>query len=271
VSSSRGAIEEIAAKTIPRDYRHIDTRTARIILFEGGDRLLPTFPAKLSARAKQDLEHMGVEVRLNAMVTGVTREGVYLGQQFIPVRNVIWAAGVRASSLGRTLGVPLDRAGRVIVGPDLTVPGHPEVFVTGDLAAARSANTGEAVPGVAQGALQMGHYAGSTIAREMTSPASSPASPPARPPFSYHDKGEMAVIGKARAVARIGRFQLGGFLAWLVWAGVHILFLIGFRNRVQVMLSWFWNWILNARDARLITGDAEPGALPDGTRDVSPG
>jgi NADH dehydrogenase len=262
-----GAIEEIAAKTIPRDYRHIDTRTARIILFEGGDRLLPTFPAKLSARAKQDLEHMGVEVRLNAMVTGVTRDGVYLGQQFIPVRNVIWAAGVRASGLGRTLGVPLDRAGRVIVGPDLTVPGHPEVFVTGDLAAARSANTGEAVPGVAQGALQMGHYAGTTIAREMASPAS----PPARPPFSYHDKGEMAVIGKARAVARIGRFQLGGFLAWLVWAGVHILFLIGFRNRVQVMLSWFWNWILNARDARLITGDAEPGALPDGTRDVSPG
>jgi NADH dehydrogenase len=205
-----------------------------------------------------------VEVRLNAMVTGVTRDGVYLGPQFIPVRNVIWAAGVRASGLGRTLGVPLDRAGRVIVGPDLTVPGHPEVFVTGDLAAARSANTGEPVPGVAQGALQMGHYAGSAIAREMASAAS----PPVRPPFSYHDKGEMAVIGKARAVARIGRFQLGGFLAWLVWAGVHILFLIGFRNRLQVMLSWFWNWILNARDARLITGDAEASALPTGEREA---
>ena len=247
-----GAIKEIAGQTIPRDYRHIDTRTTRVILFEGGDRLLPPFPPELSARARRDLERMGVEVRVNSMVTDVTPHGTFVGDEFIPVRNVFWAAGVRASSLGRSLGVPLDRAGRVIVGPDLTVPGHPEVFVTGDMAAARSADTGAPVPGVAQGGLQMGRYAGQAIAREVAG-RSAPAS---RTPFVYRDKGSMAVIGKAKAVVQIGRFTSGGFLAWLLWGGVHIMFLIGFRNRVQVFLSWFWNWLLNARDARLITGDA---------------
>jgi NADH dehydrogenase len=247
-----GAIKEIAGQTIPRDYRHIDTRTTRVILFEGGSRLLPPFPPDLSARAQRDLERMGVEVRLNSTVTNVTPHGLYIGDEFIPVRNVFWAAGVKASPLGRSLGVPLDRAGRVIVGPDLTVPGHPEVFVAGDMAAATSADTGKPVPGVAQGGLQMGRYAGEMIAAEVLGQTT----PPPRKPFVYRDKGSMAVIGKAKAVAQIGRLHFSGFFAWMVWGGIHIAFLIGFRNRLQVLFSWFWNWLLNARDARLITGDA---------------
>ena len=247
-----GAIKEIAGETIPKDYKHIDTRTTRVILFEGGPRVLPPFSEALGARAHRDLERMGVEVRVNSLVTSVTPDGIHVGEEFIPLRNVFWAAGVKASGLGASLGVPLDRAGRVIVGPDLTIPGHPEVFVTGDMAAARSGDTGAPVPGVAQGGLQMGHYAGTVIARE----TSGRTAPGAREPFVYRDKGSMAVIGKAKAVAQIGRFEFGGFLAWLVWGGIHIAFLIGFRNRLQVLISWFWNWLLNARDARLITGDA---------------
>ncbi|CAN5718385.1 NAD(P)/FAD-dependent oxidoreductase [soil metagenome] len=247
-----GAIKEIAGATLRRDYRHIDTRTTRVILFEGGPRVLAPFPPKLSARAQCDLERMGVEVRLNSTVTGVTPQGIYIGEEFIPVRNVFWAAGVKASPLGASLGVPLDGAGRVIVGPDLSIPGHPEVFVTGDMAAAVSSDTGRPVPGVAQGGLQMGRFAGETIANEVHG-RSTPAQ---RQAFVYHDKGTMAVIGKAKAVAQIGRLEFGGFPAWLVWGGIHIAFLIGFRNRLQVLFSWFWNWLLNARDARLITGDA---------------
>jgi len=247
-----GAIKEIAGQTLPRDYKHIDTRSTRVVLFEGGPRLLAGFPEDLSARARRDLERMGVEVHVGSMVTDITAHGIYVGNQFIPVHNVFWAAGVKASPLGRSLGVPLDRAGRVVVGPDLTVPGHPEVFVTGDLAAATSADTGAAVPGVAQGALQMGHYAGATIADELAGRST----PTRRKPFVYRDKGSMAVIGKAKAVVQIGRFHFGGFFAWLLWGGIHIAFLIGFRNRLQVLFSWFWNWLLNARDARLITGRA---------------
>jgi len=247
-----GAIKEIAGKTIPKDFKHIDTRTTRVILFEGADRVLPPFPPKLSARAQRDLERMGVEIRLKSIVTNITPQGIYVGEEFIPVRNVFWAAGVRASPLGESLGVPLDRAGRVVVGPDLTIPGHREVFVTGDMAAAKSADTGRPVPGVAQGGIQMGRYAGRIIAEE----TSGHSRPDQRKPFVYRDKGSLAVIGKAKAVAHIGRLQLGGFLAWLLWGGVHIAFLIGFRNRVLVLMSWIWNWLLNARDARLITGAA---------------
>jgi NADH dehydrogenase len=250
-----GAIKEIAGQTIPRDYRHIDTRTTRVILFEGGPRVLPPFPPRLSARAQRDLERMGVEVRVDSTVTNVTDQGIYIGEEFIPIRNVFWAAGVKASPITATLGVPLDRAGRVIVGPDLTIPGHPEVFVTGDLAAAKSADTGKPVPGVAQGGIQMGHYAGGIIASEVSGRTQTHE----RKPFRYRDKGSMAVIGKAKAVAQIGRFQSGGFLAWMLWGGIHVMFLVGFRNRLQVLISWFWNWMLNARDARLITGEARLG------------
>lgn len=265
-----GAIKEIAGKTIPRDYKHIDTRTTRVILFEGADRVLPPFPPELSRRAQRDLERMGVEVRLNSIVTNITTHGVSVGDEFIPVRNVFWAAGVRASSVGRSLGVALDRAGRVVVNADLTIPGHSEVFVVGDLAAARSADTNDPVPGVAQAAIQMGRYAGQVIAREVTGRAM----PAERSGFVYRDKGSIAIIGKAKAVAHIGQWKLGGFLAWLLWGVVHILFLIGFRNRVLVLLSWVWGWLLNTRDARLITGDSRlniqvprpPDFVPDEVR-----
>ncbi len=193
---------------------------------------------------------MGVEVRVNSTVTNVTAQGIHIGTEFIPVRNVFWAAGVRASPLGRSLAVPLDRAGRVLVGPDLAIANHPEVFVTGDMAAATS--EGHPVPGVAQGGIQMGEYAGRTIADEVMGRLV----PAERRPFVYRDKGSMAVIGKAKAVAQIGKLHFGGFPAWLAWGGIHIAFLIGFRNRLQVLISWFWNWLLNARDARLITGEA---------------
>jgi NADH dehydrogenase len=246
-----GAIKEIAGRTIPKDYKHIDTRTTRVILFEAADRVLPPFSPASSARAQRDLERMGVEVRLGSMVTNVTREGIHLGAEFIPVRNVFWAAGVKANPIGASLGVPLDRAGRVIVGPDLAIPGHPELFVVGDMAAARSGPDRQPVPGVAQGGIQMGRYAGRTIAAEVRG-RSTPAD---REPFVYRDRGSLAVIGKAKAVVEIGRFRCGGAFAWLIWGLVHIFFLIGFRNRLLVFLSWFWNWLLNARDARLITGE----------------
>ena len=194
---------------------------------------------------------MGVEVRLNSRVTNVTDKGVQLGDEFIPVRNVFWAAGVKASPLGKSLGVPLDPSGRVIVAADLTIPNHLEVFVTGDMAAANSAETGKPVPGVAQGGMQMGRYVGRLIADETSGRSTTKE----RQPFSYIDKGSMAVIGKAKAVAEIGHFKFSGFLAWLLWGGIHIAFLVGFRNRIQVLLSWLWGWVFNSRDARLITGD----------------
>jgi NADH:quinone reductase (non-electrogenic) len=248
-----GAIKEIAGQTLWKDYKHIDTRMTRVLLFENGPHLLPHFPPKLRDRAHADLTRMEVEVHLNSKVTNVTADGVYIGDQFFAIRNVFWAAGVKASPIGNTLGVPIDHSGRVIVGPDLTIPNHPEIFVVGDLAAAKSADTGNPVPGVAQPAIQMGRYAGQTIARELTRPSASSE----RPPFSYKDKGSMAVIGKSKAVVQIGKLQIGGFLAWLLWGGVHIAFLIGFRNRIQVLAHWFWTWLLNSRDARLITGDAQ--------------
>lgn len=247
-----GAIKEVAGKTLPEDYKHIDTRTTRVVLFEGADRVLPPFPPELSARAHRDLERMGVEVRLKSIVTNITPEGVFIGDELIPVRNVFWAAGVKASPLGKSLGVPLDRAGRVIVGPDLSIPGHPEVFVVGDMAAAKSSDTSQPVPGVAQGGLQMGRFAAEIIAEEVAGRST----PAARGAFRYRDKGSMAIIGKAKAIALVGQLKVGGFLAWLMWGAIHILFLIGFRNRLLVLLSWFWGWLLNARDARLITGDA---------------
>jgi NADH dehydrogenase len=254
-----GAIKEIAGETLPRDYKHIDTRTTRVVLFHGGDRVLPTFPPKLSAAAQRDLERMGVEVRLRSRVTNVTAEVVFVGDEFVPVRNVFWAAGVKASPLGRALGVRVENDGRVLVGPDLTIPGHPEVFVVGDMAAATSADGGAPVPGVAQAGMQMGRYAGETIARELR--AADGAAGGERPGFRYRDKGSMAVIGKAHAVAQIGRLEIGGFLAWLLWGAIHIAFLVGFRDRTTVLLTWFWNWLTDARDARLITGDSRIDVL----------
>ncbi|MBX3413160.1 MAG: NAD(P)/FAD-dependent oxidoreductase [Pirellulales bacterium] len=247
-----GAIKEIATRTIAEDFRNIDTKTTRVILLEGGDRLLPQFPPDLSKRARRDLESLGVEVRLKSLATDVTREGVRTASEFIAARTIFWGAGVAASPMGRTLGVPLDRAGRVLVEPDLTVPGYPNVFVIGDMAAAKSADNDKPVPGVAQGALQMGRYAAEIIAAEVAHPGGK--SP--RKPFVYSDHGSMATIGRAKAVVQMGRWHIGGLFAWLMWGAIHIAFLIGFRNRLAVLASWLWNWIIFARDARLITGDA---------------
>jgi NADH dehydrogenase len=250
-----GAIMEIAAKTIPSDFRFIDTTTTKVILFEGGPRLLESFPPELSARAERDLRAMGVDVRLSTRVTGVSPQGLTAGGAFVPVRNVLWAAGVMGAPVARTLGVSLDRAGRIPVAPDLSIPGHPRLFVAGDLAAATCARTNKPVPGVAQGAMQMGRHAGQTIAAEIAA-AHKHRPAPARPAFTYRDKGSMATIGRARAVAQIGRFKFAGFVAWALWALIHVMFIINFRSRLVVLLSWAWNYIIFSRDARLIIGDA---------------
>jgi NADH dehydrogenase len=264
-----GAIKEIAAQTIPEDFRRIDTTTARVVLFQGGDRLLEAFPPELSDRAKRDLEAMGVEVRLNCRVTNVRPGAVEInGTETLGVRNVLWAAGVKANPLTGALGkagVPLDRAGRVLVRPDLSVPGFPTVFVVGDLAAVRSGGDGPEVPGVAQGAMQMGRYVGEMVARELAGRAT----PADRRPFVYRDKGLMATIGRARAVALVKGMRFGGLVAWLLWGAIHVAFLIGFRNRFVVMMSWVWNWLVFSRDARLITGDSsveikQPVSASDG-------
>jgi NADH dehydrogenase len=257
-----GAIMEIAAQTIPRDFRAIDTRTTRVILLEGGDRLLSAYDPTLSARAKRDLEQIGVEVRLNTFVTGLENGLVTMGEDTIKASNAFWAAGVQASPIAKSLGVELDQSGRVLVEPDLSVPGFPEIFVVGDMAAARflgqDADSHDTwVPGVAQGALQGGAHAGRIIAAELRGAPRS-----ARRPFRYHDKGSMATIGRASAVAEIGRFKFGGFLAWVLWGLIHVMFLVEFRSRAAVMLGWFWNWITFTRGARLITGERRPDDNP---------
>ncbi len=249
-----GAIKEIAAKTIPRDFRNIDTRTTRVLLFEASDRLLGAFDPKSSEQARKDLEQMGVEVRLNARITDIHEHSIEIGEETIQANNVFWAAGVQASRLTKTMeGVETDRAGRVIVEPDLSVPGHRNVFVVGDMAAAKSADTDKPVPGVAQGALQGGRHVGRIIAKELANPGVEID----RPGFVYKDKGSMATIGRARAVAEIGKRRMHGFIAWFLWCVIHVAFLVEFKNRAAVMLSWIWNWFVFARGARLITGDAK--------------
>jgi NADH dehydrogenase len=256
-----GAMAEIARRSIPRDFRSIDTRTARIILVEGADRVLTAFPPELSARAKRDLEHLGVEVRLSSRVTEVDAGGVRLGDERIAAECVLWAAGVQAEPIAATLGVELDRSGRVKVGPDLSIPAHPRIFVAGDLATITDPRTGQPVPGVCPAALQMGKHVAAVIAKEITAP-DGPVT--RRVPFRYRDKGILATIGRARAVADIRGLRFAGLLAWLLWAGVHIFFLITFRNRVIVMLQWAWEYLLFQRGARLITGkaDLELASLP---------
>ncbi len=252
-----GAMAEIARRSIPRDFRSIDTRTARIILVEGEDRLLTAFPPELSARAKRDLERLGVEVRTGARVTEIDRECVRVGEERIGAECVLWAAGVKAEGLVRCLGVELDRSGRVKVEPDLSVPGHPRIFIAGDLAAVSDVKTGKPVPGVAPAAMQMGRHVGRTIAREAAGSAA--GKPAERRPFRYVDKGLLATIGRARAVADIHGLHLRGLIAWMLWAGVHIFFLIGFSNRIIVMVHWAWEYLVFQRGARLITGRTELG------------
>jgi NADH dehydrogenase len=240
-----GALSEIARQTMIRDFRRINPSSARVILVEGKDRVLPTYPADLSKKAEDQLRGLGVEVMTSAMVTKLDDHSVCVGEMTLASRTVLWAAGVQASPLARTLGAPLDRAGRVLVNDDLTMSGHPEVFIIGDLAALR-----EPVPGVAPAAIQEGIHAARSIERAV---AGKP-----RQPFRYRDKGSLATIGRAAGVADFGRFHLSGFLAWAAWLGVHIFFLIGFRNRVLVLLQWAWAYVTYQRGARLITGDVEP-------------
>jgi NADH dehydrogenase len=249
-----GAIADISKRYMERDFRAIDPAKARIILLEGGPRVLPAYPADLSASAERQLNDMGIEVRTNAMVTNVEEGLVMVGKERIPATVILWGAGVLASPLGKMLGAPVDRAGRVEVMPDLTIPGHPEVFVAGDLAAVKMAN-GNMVPGVAPAAIQMGRFVARQINRSIEGKP--------RETFHYFDKGTLATIGRSRAVADLGKLHFSGYLAWLSWLFVHLLFLIGFRNRFLVMAEWAWAYISYNSGARLITEPLEAAEPPE--------
>ncbi len=250
-----GAFAEIARDTLRHDFRSIDPTEARTLLVEATERVLPTYVPQLSEKARRALERLGVEVLTNTTVNDVQTDGVTIkrddGEEFVPTRTVLWAAGVQASHLGRTIaaktGAELDRAGRLIVEPDLTLRDHPEIIVMGDLANCRD-RTGRPLPGVAAVAIQQGKYVGPVIERRLRGEKS--------PPFRYRDQGSMATIGRASAVADLGRIKLSGYLGWLAWLFVHLANLIGYENRLLVMLQWAWNYFTRNRAARLITGDS---------------
>jgi NADH dehydrogenase len=239
-----GALAEIARFTIPRDFRTVATERARVILIEGTDRVLPALPPQLSAAAQRDLERLGVQVWTGKLVTGVDPRGVQVGEERVAARTVLWAAGVAGAPIARSLGVPLDRAGRVIVERDLSVPGHPEIQVVGDLAATAD-RKGRPIPGVAPAALQMGRHAGRNIVATLRGQP--------RKPFAYFDKGVMATIGRGRAVAGFWKFRFTGLTAWFAWLFIHIWFLIDFRNRFFVLFQWIFHYLTLARGTRLIT------------------
>lgn len=237
-----GTLAEIARLTLRKDFRRIDPASARVVLVEAADRVLPPYPPELSAQARRQLERLGVEVRLGVAVTAVRADAVELGTETIEARTIVWAAGVAASPLGRALSPQVDRAGRVPVRPDLTLEGHPEVSVIGDLAALQQ--DGKPVPGVAPAAMQMGRHAAENVLRALRGEP--------RRPFRYVDKGSLATIGRKAGVADFGRLRLSGFLAWLAWLLIHVFFLIGFRNRLVVMTDWAWAYFTHQRFARLI-------------------
>jgi NADH dehydrogenase len=240
-----GAIAEIAKKNWMNDFRNINASKTKVYLIEGLPRLLLAYPEELSGKAREELESMGVIVKVNSMVTDVREDGVQIGSEFIESANVIWAAGNAASPLLKTLEVELDRAGRVIVNKDLTIPGYDNIFVAGDAAALKDGE-GNFLPAIAPVAMQQGKYAAKVIKKQQK--------PEDRVPFKYRDKGIMATVGRAKAVAYIKGFKLSGFFAWVTWSLVHIMFLIGFRNRVKVMVEWLWYYITLRHGIRLITG-----------------
>ena len=242
-----GTLAEIARHTLRREFRNIDPQRARVLLLEAGPRVLATFPESLSTKATAQLARIGVEVHAGAPVTRIDAGSVALGDTRIQARTVLWAAGVAASPLARTLGVPLDRAGRVQVAPDLTVPGHPEVFVAGDLAAL--AIDGKPVPGVAPAAKQMGEYVARTLRARLAGKAS--------PAFRYRDYGNLATIGRRAAVVDLHGLRFSGFPAWAFWLAAHIFFLIGFRNRLVVLLDWAMAYWTYRRNARIVLGDPD--------------
>jgi NADH:ubiquinone reductase (H+-translocating) len=243
-----GAIADIARIALAKDFKAIDTRKAHVLLFEGSDRVLGTFAEDLSDSARKQLEDLGVEVHLNSFVTDIESGRVKVGDNWIECDVVLWATGVAASPLGKALGVDVDRAGRVFVEPDLTIPGSKNVFVIGDMASLKQ-ESGEPVPGVSPAAMQMGTNAAKNILRDIKGVP--------RENFRYVDKGTMATIGRSKAIADLRGWHFSGFVAWLMWLFLHVFFLIGFRNRFAVMTAWFWAYITRERSARLITGDAD--------------
>jgi NADH dehydrogenase len=243
-----GTLVEIARRVLASDFRSINPARARVILVEAGPRVLAAYPEDLSHSAEAQLRKLGVEVIVNGKVTQIGPDHVEIGNERIPSAVTLWSAGVAASPLGKKLGVPVDRAGRVLVSPELTIPGYPNVFVLGDLAAVTQKN-GTLVPGVAPAAIQMGKYAAKTILGDVHGKP--------RKNFEYWDKGSLATIGRAAAVADFGRFHLSGLIAWLSWLFIHIYFLIGFKNRLLVLTDWAWAYLTFQRGARLITGNSQ--------------
>lgn len=239
-----GAVAEIAHKTMFQNFRKIKPEYSEIYLIEGGGQILPAYPKHLGDKALQDLERMGVKVLLNTPVTKITKSGVHMGSKFLETTDIIWAAGNQASPLLKTLEIPLDKNGLAVVEPDLSVPGHPELFIIGD--AARVYDTkGKPLPAIAPAAIQQAKYVSKIIQKNIPKEE--------RKPFRYFDKGSMATIGKAKAVAMVGKVELSGFLAWLSWCFIHIVYLISFRNRIIVMIQWFIWYITGSRTVRLIT------------------
>src|SRR5882757_3184236 len=246
-----GAVKELAVDVIPRDFRRADTRRARVILIEAGPRLLPTFDPVLSEKALRQLVELGVDVRLGTPVTAIDEEGVEVAGERLRSHNVIWAAGVRAAPVVQSLGAEMGPGGRVKVEPDCSIPGHPNVFVIGDAAYLVDSHTSRQVPGVSQGALQMGRYVAKVIQEDLEGKRWL-----RNLGFHYRDLGSMATIGRSRAIAQIGRFHASGFIAWLAWLVLHISVLIGFRNRFSVLVSWIYSYVLVRRGSRLITRSA---------------
>jgi NADH:ubiquinone reductase (H+-translocating) len=250
-----GAVAELRRYALRRDFRRIDPTDATVLLLEGGNRLLPSYPPSLSDKAKQELRRLGVEVRTETLVTNIRPGSVSAAGWTIPTQTVIWAAGNVASPILRSLDTPLDRAGRAIVEPDCTIPGHPEIFVLGD-AAFFDHQEGGPLPGICPVAIQMGEYAARTIEGDLEGQP--------RRAFNYWDKGQLAVIGRGHAVADIWKLHFAGFLAWVIWTFVHIFFLIGFRNRILVMIQWAWSYLTYGRGARIITLEESPALAPAG-------
>ncbi len=243
-----GAIADIARQALAKDFKAIDTRKTSVMLFEGSDRVLGTFASDLSESAKSQLEDLGVEVRLNSFVTDIAPGRVKVGEEWIKCEVVLWATGVAASPIGKMLGAETDKAGRVFVQPDLTLPGHKNIFVIGDMASLTQEN-GQPVPGVSPAAMQMGTATAKNILGDLKGED--------RKLFRYIDKGTMATIGRTKAIAQLAGLKFKGFIAWMMWLILHVFFLIGFRNRIVVMLEWFWAYLTRERSARLITGDAD--------------
>jgi NADH dehydrogenase len=248
-----GTLAEIARKSLPKNFRNIDPTKTRIVLVEAGPSVLSSYPEDLRQSAVRQLQHLGVEVRTNSPVSDVQSGQVRMGDEMFPAEVVLWAAGVSASELGRGLGAPVDKAGRVFVEPDLSLPGHREVFVIGDLATLMD-NDGKPLPGVAPVAMQEGTWVARQIKADLAGKG--------REPFHYFDKGSLATIGRAAAIAQFGKVHMSGFLAWLTWLFVHIMFLIGFRNRIVVMLQWAWSYLTYERAAWLITGASRVITVP---------